>query len=129
MAESQSVEDYSARALQFLILTTTRTGDVLGAVWDEVDLKEGVWTIPENRTKTKVEHRVPLTEEALSILEGLHRSGQYIFPSMKEGKPLSNMAMLAHMRRMDFGTLCASWFSPNLSCLGGRAAHFFERVG
>ena len=94
-AESSSI---SARALEFLILTAARTGEVIGARWDEIE--NGVWVIPAERMKAGRQHRVPLSKRALAILDALPREGEYIFPGAREGKPLSNMAMLQLLRGM-----------------------------
>ena len=95
-------EGVAGRALEFLILTAARTGETIGAKWDEFDLKAGVWTIPASRMKAGVEHRVPLSKRALEIIEALHKIKQsdYVFPGQKEGKPLTNMAMLGLLKRM-----------------------------
>ncbi|HEX3861486.1 MAG TPA: tyrosine-type recombinase/integrase [Stellaceae bacterium] len=91
----------AARALEFLILTATRTGEVIGATWSEIDLAAKVWTIPAERMKAGKEHRVPLSAAALAIVSELsqQRKGDYLFPGGVQGKPLSNMAMLALVKR------------------------------
>ena len=75
--------------MKFLVLTAARTGEVLAAIWDEIDLGVGVWTIPAARIKVGKKHRVPLSERALDILQKLHgvRSGSYVFPGFNAGKP------------------------------------------
>jgi integrase len=91
------------RALEFLILTATRTNEVLLAKWTEVDLGAAVWTIPAERMKAKREHRVPLSTRALSILQEVkaeNARGDYVFPGRGGEKPLSNMAFLMLLRRM-----------------------------
>jgi integrase len=95
----------SAQALAFLILTATRTGEVLNAKWDEIDLDTRIWTIPEVRMKARREHRVPLSEEAITILSGLSRiaGNHHVFPGSRYGRPLSNMALLQLMRGMGYG--------------------------
>jgi integrase len=90
-------------ALEFMILTATRTGEVINATWQEFDLAGGVWTIPAARMKAKREHRVPLAARALEILEEakrLHRRGDHVFPGRGGSEPLSNMAFLMLLRRM-----------------------------
>src|ERR1700745_3506282 len=62
-------EGIAARALEFLILTATRTGEVIDARWDEVDLDRRLWTIPSGRMKAGKEHRVPLSERAMAIIQ------------------------------------------------------------
>jgi len=74
---------------------------VLGARWDEIDLESALWVIPGARTKTRREHRVPLSEPALRLLRELSRAGDHVFPGWRRGRPLSNMAMLLLLRRMD----------------------------
>ena len=64
----------AARALEFLILTATRTGEVIGARWDEINLLEKVWTVPAARMKAGREHRVPLSERAVEIVLSHGRS-------------------------------------------------------
>ena len=91
----------AAQALEFLIYTAARTSEVIGAEWDEINLDQGVWTIPDWRTKTGKEHRVPLADRPLKIIEGRHygQRDRFVFPGGKLGKGLSNMAMLSVLRR------------------------------
>ncbi|OFW00147.1 MAG: integrase [Acidobacteria bacterium RIFCSPLOWO2_12_FULL_59_11] len=95
-------EGIAARALEFLILTAGRTGEVIGATWQEVDLEGALWTIPAVRMKAHREHRVPLSPRAVKLLQGLEakRQSDYVFPGQKEDAPLSNMAMLELLKRM-----------------------------
>ncbi len=83
----------AARALEFLILTGVRSTEVRLATWQEIDLDAAVWTIPDGRTKSARQHRVPLSVEALAILRGLVRTGQepssLVFPGSKIGSALS----------------------------------------
>ena len=105
MSELQGMDSISARALQFLILTATRTSEVLQAQWPEVDLDAAEWTIPASRMKARKEHRVPLSMAALTILEAVPRieGNPFIFAGARQGRPLSNMAMLQLMRGMGYG--------------------------
>jgi integrase len=91
----------AAKCLEFTILTAARTGEAIGATWDEIDLDAKTWTIPAARMKAEREHRVPLSADALTILNEMAaiRLNDYVFPSTKKG--LSNMAMLAVLKRMD----------------------------
>ena len=89
----------SARALEFLILTAARTAEVIGATWDEIDIKGKTWKIPASRMKGGAEHRVPLCDRAVEILGALPRRGAHVFAN-NSGKPLSNMAMLELLRGM-----------------------------
>ena len=102
----QGLQAVAARALEFLILTAGRTGEVVGACWNEVDMTSSVWTVPAKRMKAAREHRVPLTDRAITILQELEQmrtetSGDWIFPGGKPGKPLSNMALTAVLKRLD----------------------------
>jgi integrase len=99
----RGMEGVAPRALEFLILTAGRTGEVLGAKWDEIDLVNRIWTVPATRMKAGREHRVPLTDRALAILADLKeiRTSEYVFPGLKRGRPLSNMALEAVLRRMN----------------------------
>jgi len=98
MAELRNRKSTSARALEFLILTASRTNEVIGATWDnEIDLKTKTWTIPAGRMKAGVEHRVPLCDRAVEILKALPHRGVHVFAGA-DGKPLSNMALLQMLR-------------------------------
>ncbi|GIT89213.1 integrase [Roseobacter sp. OBYS 0001] len=91
----------AAKALMFTCLTGSRTGEVLGMQWGEVDLDARVWTCPAIRMKTGEDHRVPLTDEMLSVIEPLRAmQSEYVFEGQKRHKPLSNMSMLMLLRRM-----------------------------
>lgn len=89
----------AARALEFLTLTAARSGEVRGAAWAEVDTAAGVWTVPAERMKAGRAHRVPLSTEAMAILEALPRFGDVLFPAPRGGQ-LSDMTISAVMRRM-----------------------------
>ncbi len=91
----------AASALEFTILTGSRSGEVLGATWGEVDLDKAVWSIPAKRMKAGKEHRVPLTSRAVDILSETRKLGsEWLFPAIRGGK-LSGMAMAMLLRRMD----------------------------
>jgi integrase len=98
-----------ARALEFTILTASRSGEVRGAKWDEFDLKSEVWTVPAVRMKAGKEHRVPLSNAALAIIKAQKETAfcDYVFPSSHgskvseaHGSPLSDMTLSAVLRRM-----------------------------
>jgi len=91
-------------AFEFLILTATRTSEVVGATWAEIDLAKKIWTIPAGRMKAAREHRVPLSKRCLEILaraKELSDGGPHVFPGRTAEKPLSNMAFLMTLRRME----------------------------
>jgi integrase len=93
----------SALALEFLILTATRTNEVLGARWDEIDLTTKVWTIPPKRMKAKREHRVPLSPLALAILNTLDqtRINALVFPGKRQGFPLGSSTLINWLKRQE----------------------------
>lgn len=93
-------EAVAALALEFTILTAARSGEVIGATWEEVDLPKALWTVPAQRMKAAKEHRVPLSPRAKEILQSVKALGSdYLFPGARGGK-LSSMAMAMLMRRM-----------------------------
>jgi len=102
MTKLRERQALAAMALEFCILTAARSGEVYGARWDEIDLKGRVWTIPASRMKAAREHRVPLSDPAVALLERLQeaRTCDLVFPG-RAGKPLSNMAMEMVLRRMN----------------------------
>ncbi|MEP9386469.1 integrase arm-type DNA-binding domain-containing protein [Mesorhizobium sp. KR9-304] len=101
-----------ARALEFAILTAARTGEVVGANWQEVDFDSGMWTIPAERMKASREHRVPLSSRAVEILKALPREegNPHVFIGAGRSRPLSNMAMLMTLRRMERADLTVHGF-------------------
>jgi integrase len=100
MADLRERDSTSARCLEFLILTAARTGEVIGATWDEVDLAAKVWTVPAGRMKSGREHRVPLSGRAITILQATQqrRENDFVFPGRSGG--LSNMSLLAMLRTL-----------------------------
>jgi len=92
----------SAKALMFTCLTGSRTGEVLGMMWPEIDIDTRVWTCPAVRMKSKRIHRVPLTNEMMAIIMPLKAvQSDYVFEGQKRHRPLSNMSMLMLLRRMN----------------------------
>jgi integrase len=118
IAGLQAQQGIAARALEFAILTATRTGETMGARWSELNLAEKIWVIPEQRMKAGKEHRVPLSARALAILrefqalcpDAARSSDQFVFRGDKAGKPLSNMAFQMLLRRMGRNDLTAHGF-------------------
>jgi integrase len=101
MGALQSRDATAARALEFAILTAARSGEVLGARWEEFDL-DGARTVPAARMKGGREHPVPLSKRALEIIKAMHtrRDGDFIFPGQKPGRPLSVTVLEMVLRRM-----------------------------
>jgi integrase len=90
-------------AFEFLILTATRTNEVLEATWREVDRRVALWIVPPGRMKSGREHRVPLSPRCLEILvraKELASGSDFIFPGRSVSKPLSDMVFLMMLRRM-----------------------------
>lgn len=101
VANIRKLESTSARALLFTILTAARTGETLGATWDEINLDDRLWTIPAERMKARSEHQVPLAEEAIALLKTVPRDPVGKNPHLFRGqraKTLTNMAMLQCLR-------------------------------
>jgi integrase len=103
MAQLSERPAMAGLALQFLILTASRTSEVLGARWNEIDLKAGIWTVPASRMKAGNEHRVPLSARCIAILESVRAisEGGYVFPGTAKGSALSIMSMTMLLRRMN----------------------------
>lgn len=95
----------TARALEFLILTAARSGEVREVQWGEIDLKAKVWTVPAHRMKAGREHRVPLSDRAANLLAEMKLPGSdadaFVFPGARKSKPLSVMTFDMQLRRMD----------------------------
>lgn len=94
----------SPKALEFAILTACRSGEVFGALWKEIDFKNIIWIIPKERMKADKEHRVPLSQAAISLLEQLYHEthlqpDDFIFPAPRGGM-LSDMSLTTLIRRM-----------------------------
>lgn len=100
IAQLVKLENVSSRALEFTILTAARTSETTGARWDEINLQEKIWLVPGGRMKSGRDHRVPLSNRVIEILNALPRLGEYVFPGAKDGCPLSNMAMLQQLQGM-----------------------------
>lgn len=129
MKSLRAANGMGARALEFTILTATRSGEARGATWAEIDLTANVWTIPASRMKSNKIHRVPLSPVAKALLEALPRIAgtDFVFPAANGGM-LSDMTLSAVLRRMDvaavphgfrstFRDWAAEWTSyPNEVC-------------
>jgi len=106
------VEGTSARCLEFTILTACRSGESRGALWSEIDLDAATWCIPGTRMKSGRPHRIPLSDEAVTLLEMLptffNDDGEQVdlvFPGLRGDKPLSDMSLTAAMRRMELSAV------------------------
>lgn len=112
----------AARALEVVILTACRSGEMRNATWSEFDLERGLWTIPAARMKAGEEHRIPLTERAMEILRTQPDGGRgaYVFPGAKAGAPMSDMTLAAVIKRMHHASLKAKGAGYTAPKLGGR---------
>jgi integrase len=121
-----------ARALEFLVLTAARTGEVIGARWKEIDLKNRLWTVPAERMKAGKEHRVPLCPRAISILQAMKpenvESGAFAFPGSQPRKAQSNMVFLMLLRRMKLGDLTAHGFRATFKTWAAERTNFPREV-
>lgn len=136
MTALRALEGTAARAFEFAILTAARTGEVIGARWSEINLADKVWIIPAERMKAGKEHRVPLAPRALAILAEmtpLRRAAEdegaaFIFPGRKDGQPLSNMAFLMLLRRMERSDLTAHGFRSSFRDWAAESTNFPSEV-
>ena len=112
MEKLREESSISGRALEFLILTASRTGEALGARWSEIELGERMWTVPGERMKAGKPHRVPLSSRALTVLCEMRviRQNEFIFPGGKPGRPLSQTALLMLLRRMRYAHVTSHGF-------------------
>ena len=107
LVELRKREASAARALEFVILTAARSGEALGARWDEIDLAGRVWVVPAGRMKAGREHRVPLSAAAVDLLDNLPRDGgEYVFSGLSRPRlsPMALKMLLIRMKRTDFVT-------------------------
>jgi integrase len=106
MAKLRDETSIQARALELLILTATRTGETLGATWEEFDAAERLWVIPARRMKKgRREHRVPLSPRVVAILKEMAeiRQADLVFPGLKQGRPLSLFTLRGALQRVGYG--------------------------
>lgn len=117
-------------AFEFLILTASRTSEVLQARWDEFDLDQALWTVPAERMKAGRIHRVPLSDRCVEILKRAKELGadsSYVFPGRSADKPLSNMVFLMMLRRMKLD-VTAHGFRSSFRDWAAEATHFPREV-
>lgn len=117
-------ESLSSTALALTILTACRTSEVLLAQWDEFDLDGALWTIPGERMKAGRPHRVPLSGEALRLLESLPNRKGLLFPGQRKGKPLSNMAMTMCLRKLKHPDLTVHGFRSTFRDWAAEETHY-----
>ncbi|KZY50920.1 hypothetical protein A3734_06805 [Sulfitobacter sp. HI0054] len=129
MSDLAEREAVAAACLRFIILTATRSGEARMATWQEIDLENRTWTIPASRMKAEEEHRVPLSDEAVTILESVRGlDAKYLFPSPQGnaeglGKPLSVNAFRPLFKRMEREGLTAHGFRSSFRDWCAEKAH------
>jgi integrase len=128
MVKLREEEGIAARALEFTILTAARTSEAIGAQRSEVNALEKLWTVPAERMKADKEHRVPLSDRALEIAATAPDDERFIFPGGRRGQPLSNMAMLALLKRMGRGDLTVHGFRSTFRDWAAERTNFPNEV-
>ena len=130
MSDLRKREGMSARALELAILTAARSGEVRGATWKEIDLAAHIWTIPAERMKAGKEHRIPLSEAAVKLLEYLprYKGSNYVFPAPKGGGAMSDTSLIMTLRRMKRGDLTAHGFRSTFRDWAGETTSYPREV-
>jgi integrase len=131
MIDLRARESIASRALEFAILTAARTGEVLGGRWSEIDIDARTWTVPEGRMKAGRQHRVSLSDAAIFVLNHMlqhRRDDDLLFPGLRRGKPLSNMALLAVLRRMKRNDLTTHGFRATFKTWAAERTNFAREV-
>jgi integrase len=130
IAQLRECNAIAAMALEFCILTATRSGEVYGARWSEIDVEAKVWILPAARMKAARAHRVPLSERALVILGKLGdaKTSDYVFPSPRGRKPLSHVSMAKVMHRLQIDGATVHGFRSAFRDWAGNETHFPREV-
>jgi integrase len=120
----------SARALEFVILTAARTGEALGARWDEIDIKTKTWVVPPARMKAGKEHRVPLSPAAMRVIEqqANYRENALVFPGTRTDCSLKRTTMLMLLRRMRHGALTTHGFRATFKTWAEEQTNFAPHI-
>jgi integrase len=124
MAQLREQEGIAAKALEFTILSAARSGETRQATWAQIDLQNGIWTVPAIAMKSNKEHRVPLSGRALEILRELAavRVSDYVFPSYG-GRALSTNAMLSVLERMKRSEITVHGFRSSFRDFAGEVSN------
>lgn len=130
VAKLRECDTIAAMALEFCILTAARSGEVYGARWSEIDMTAKVWNLPAARMKAGREHRIPISNGSVSILEtlALAKTGDYVFPSPRGNGPLSHVAMAKVMRRLKIYGPTVHGFRSAFRDWAGNETHFAREV-
>jgi integrase len=102
MARLRATDGVAARALEFTVLTVARVGEVRGATWGEIDMDNQLWVIPARRMKAGNEHRVPLSDRAMSILREMEklRASEFVFSGFRDNRPLGDVTVRAVLHKL-----------------------------
>jgi integrase len=130
MADLRQRSGVAPRALEFLILTAGRSGEVLGAQWAEIDFASATWVVPPNRMKGNREHRVPLTGLCLAILEEMQavQQGPYVFPGRNGDAPMWGMSFAYLLRQLGRDDVTAHGFRSSFRDWAGERTAFPREV-
>jgi integrase len=130
VAQLRESDTIAAMALEFCILTAARSGEVYGARWSEIDMADKVWILPAARMKGAREHRVPLCDRVLTILENLRaaRTCDYVFSSPRGSKSLSHVAMAKVMHRLQIAGPTVHGFRSAFRDWAGNETHFAREI-
>lgn len=130
MARLRTSSGASARAVEFVALTAARSGEVRGATWDEIDIEQALWTIPAERMKADRPHRVPLSDRAVTILRAQQQraTGTIVFGGEREGKPISDTAMVKSLRRASKGDETLHGLRSSFRDWAGDESHYPREI-
>jgi integrase len=128
--ELRAKENVAARALEFLILTAARTGEVMGARWDEIDFQARTWTVPGNRMKKGKEHRVPLSEAALALLKALPREkgNPHLFVGSRDAAAQNRRVLLRVLGAMGQDEVTVHGFRSSFRDWAGETTAFAHDI-
>lgn len=130
MAELRGRDAPAARALEFSILTATRSNETRGAKWDEIDLKNRIWVLPEDRMKAGKSHEIPLTDEMVALLEALPREegNPHVFIGSSRKSTMSENALTNVLKRMGYEDLTQHGFRSSFREWAGETTAYPREV-
>jgi integrase len=127
MTALSTVPYSAAKALEFVILTACRAGEVLGARWEEFDLERRVWTVPAERMKKRREHRVALSDAAMALLAGMPRNGEFVFPGSTTGGRMNDQRLREALRATGYKATVHG-FRHTFSTWARETGHSYEVI-
>ena len=125
MKRLENAGGVAARALEFTILTAARSGETRGATWDEFDFEKKIWAVPAVRTKSGKQHRVPLPDAAMNIVQTMHeqRLNDFVFPGARKDSPLSDMSLTKALTTAEGGSATVHGFRSSFRDWATEVAH------